>query len=276
MTTANLTRQIDEIVNFIKSKVTVTPTIGMILGTGLGNFVQNIQEQIIIPYTEIPHLPAATAPGHSGNLIFGRVGKHYIVAMQGRLHLYEGNTPQTASILVRAMKKLGLHTIVISCASGGLNKFFQAGDIMLITDHINLTGMSPLTGPNLDEFGPRFPVMFDIYDKELGNLAQKIALDNHIYLQSGVYAGYAGPHYCTRAELNYFTIIGGDAVGMSLVHEAIAAAHSGLRILALAAITDLALPYAEKHATEDEVIEAGKQITVKFNKLVTELLAQIQ
>jgi len=275
MAETGLMQKIDDIVGFIKGKVSKSPDIGMILGTGLGNFVQNIDNQIIIPYTEIPHLPAATAPGHSGNLIFGNVGNHYVVAMQGRLHLYEGNTPQTASILVRAMKKLGIHTIVISCASGGLNNLFQAGDIMLITDHINLTGMSPLTGPNLDEFGPRFPTMFDIYDKDLGKLAKQVALNNHIQLQSGVYVGYSGPHYCTRAELNYFTIAGGDAVGMSLVHEAIAAVHSGIKILALAAITDLALPYAERHATEDEVIEAGKQITVKFNKLVTELLTKI-
>lgn len=271
----NLAQKISAIVTFIQAKITTPPTIGLILGTGLGEFAQQIKDAICIPYTDIPYLPAATAPGHSGNLIFGWVGNHYVVAMQGRLHLYEGNTPQMSSILVRVMKTLGIATLIIACAAGGLNKTFQAGDIMLINDHINLTGLSPLTGPNLAEYGPRFPIMFDIYDQALGQLSHEIALEQHIHLQNGVYVGYCGPHYCTRAELNYFTLIGGDAVGMSLVHEAIAAAHCGIKILALAAITDLALPYAAHHASEVEVIAAGQQITAKFNSLINHLLLQI-
>lgn len=271
----SLAQQIDEVVTYLKSAAPFAPEIGVIMGTGLGGYAKNITIVKTIPYGEIPHLPYATAPGHSGNLIFGTVEGKKVVAMQGRLHMYEGNAPQTASILVRAMKKLGIHTIIISCASGGLNRLFKAGDIMLIDDHINLTGMSPLTGTNLDEFGPRFPVMFDIYDKKLGELAHKIALEQQIELRTGVYVGYSGPHYCTRAELKYFTQIGGDAVGMSVVHEVITAAHAGIRILGLAAITDMALPYAEAHATEDEVIESGKLISVRFEKLTTELIARM-
>lgn len=273
--TVTLSQQINDVVSFLETVAPFSPEIGIIMGTGLGGYAKNIAIEKTVPYGDIPHLPHATAPGHSGNLIFGTVGGKKVVAMQGRLHMYEGNTPQTASILVRAMKKLGIHTIIISCASGGLNRLFKAGDIMLIDDHINLTGMSPLTGENLDEFGPRFPVMFDIYDKELGKLAHEIALENKIELRTGVYAGYSGPHYCTRAELSYFTQIGGDAVGMSVVHEVITAAHAGIRVLGLAAITDMALPYAEKHATEEEVIESGKLISVRFEKLTTELITRM-
>lgn len=273
--TITLSQKINDVVSFLKTVAPFSPEIGIIMGTGLGGYAKNIAIEKTVPYGEIPHLPHATAPGHSGNLIFGTVGGKKVVAMQGRLHMYEGNTPQTASILVRAMKKLGIHTIIISCASGGLNRLFKAGDIMLIDDHINLTGMSPLTGENLDEFGPRFPVMFDIYDKKLGELAHQIALENKIELRTGVYAGYSGPHYCTRAELSYFTQIGGDAVGMSVVHEVITAVHAGIRVLGLAAITDMALPYAEKHATEEEVIESGKLISVRFEKLTTELITRM-
>lgn len=271
----SLSKQIEDVVAFLKSKTTIIPEIGLIMGTGLGGYSDKIETEVVIPYGEIPHIPHATAPGHSGNLIFGTVAGKQIVAMQGRLHLYEGNTPQTATILVRAMKQLGIKIIIISCASGGLNKYFKAGDVMLIDDHINLTGMSPLTGQNLDEFGPRFPVMFDIYDKQLGELAQKIALEQHLELRTGVYAGYSGPQYCTRAELNYFTRIGGDSVGMSVIHEAIAAAHAGLRIVGFAAITDMALPYLTHHATEEEVIEAGKLISARFEKLFTALIERI-
>lgn len=270
-----LSQKINEIVKFIQTKITQAPDLGIILGSGLGEFANEIQNPIIIPYSTIPHLPNATAPGHAGNLIFGTIGNKYIMTLQGRLHGYEGNTPQTATLLVRAMQKLGATSIIISCAAGGLNSRFNVGDIMLIDDHINLTGITPLTGPNLNEFGTRFPVMFDIYDKDLANLAHKIALEHKSYLQYGVYVGVSGPQYSTRAELKYFIDIGGSAIGMSVVYEAIVAAHSGLRIIGLAAITDLSLPYAKRHVTEQEVIDSAKLIEVRFKNLVIELINRI-
>lgn len=273
-----LNQKINDIHQFIATKLSpnkFTPSVGIILGSGLGEFAAEINEALVIPYAEIPHLPDATAPGHSGNLIFGKVGDKNIVAMQGRLHLYEGNSPQMATILIRVMKLLGVKTLLISCAAGGLNREFNAGELMLISDHINLTGQSPLTGTNLVEFGPRFPGMFDIYDKQSANLAQQIALKQQTKLHSGVYVGYAGPQYCTRAELNYFAIIGGDAVGMSVVSETITASHCGLKIIGIAAITDMALPYAEHHADEQQVIKMGQKIGAKFKLLVTELIKLI-
>lgn len=270
-----LSSKINDIIKFLKSKTTLIPEIGIIMGTGLGGYANKIAIETEISYGDIPHLPHATAPGHSGRLLFGTVSGKKVVAMQGRLHAYEGNSPQTISMLIRAMKKLGIHTLLISCAAGGLNYRFKAGDIMLIEDHINMTGASPLTGQNLNEFGPRFPVMFDIYDKKLANQLVNVAMEKQIPLQRGIYTGYSGPHYCTRAEVNMFIKVGGDAVGMSVVHEAITAAHAGIKIVALAAITDLAHPYVYEHASEDEVIESGKIITTKFEQLVSEFLKTI-
>lgn len=272
---SSLAQKISEIVEFIQTKITYQPQIGVILGSGLGEFVNVIKDKIIISYAEIPHLPPATAPSHAGNLIFGRIADKNVMVMQGRLHGYEGNTPQTNVLLVWAMKKLGVSSVVISCAAGGLNHKFNPGDIMVIDDQINLTGNTPLTGPNLDEFGLRFPIMFDIYDKSLACLAHEIASKHKVYLQRGVYVGVSGPQYSTRAELKYFIDIGGGAIGMSVVHEAIAAAHSGLRILGLAAITDLSLPYAVSHITEQEVIDNAQLIEIKFRDIVTDLIAEI-
>lgn len=277
MLSANaLNQQIDDIVEFITSKVDIKPQIGLILGSGLGAVADSIngEAQTKIPYSDIPHIPVSTAPGHAGNLIIGKLGGKNVIAMQGRLHLYEGNTPQAATILVRAMKRLGVETLIITAAAGGLNHNFSAGEIMLITDHINFTGQSPLTGQNLSNFGPRFCNMFDIYTKELQILARQIALKNHLQLFQGVYASIAGPQYGTRSELQMLINHNCDAIGMSVVPEAIVAAHSSMKILGLAGITDMALPHATHHATEEEVVIAGKKLADKMKLLISEILHQ--
>jgi purine-nucleoside phosphorylase len=271
MSAQTLNKQIDDIVNFINSKTKIKLHIGLILGSGLGNIADGIEIDVAIPYSEIPHIPASTAPGHAGRLIIGKLDGKNFITMQGRLHLYEGHTPQTATLLVRAMKKLGVNTLFITAAAGGLNYHFHTGEIMLITDHINFSGHTPLLGANLDDFGPRFCNMFDIYTENLQKVARKAAIDNRIQLCQGVYAGILGPQYATRAELQFLLQNNCDAIGMSVVQEAIVAAHSGMQILGLAAITDMALPYATHHASELEVVEQAKLVSDKVKTLITEV-----
>ncbi len=271
----NLEQKINDIVVYIKELVKETPKIGLILGSGLGELANELEHSTIIPYKNIPHIPISTAPGHSGNLIVGKQAGKTLIAMQGRLHLYEGYSPQLATILIRAMKILGIETLILTCAAGGLNKNFNAGDIMLINDHINFSGTNPLVGQNLDSFGPRFPGMFDIYTPKLQQLALEIAAKNTIDLKQGIYAGILGPTFATRAELQFLINNNCDAIGMSIVQEAVIAAHSQIQILGLAAITDMALPDSNHHATHDEVMKSGRQIGIKFKKLINEILKNI-
>ncbi len=276
MNNANtLNQQITDIVNHISSRITHKPQFGMILGSGLGELVNDIEDKIVIPYKDIPHLPVSTAPGHAGNLVLGKLGGKDFMIMQGRLHIYEGYSSQIATVLVRAMKLIGVGTLFITCAAGGLNNSFNAGDIMLINDHFNFSGTNPLIGENLNNFGVRFPGMFDIYTPELRDLALSVATHNHIRLCSGVYAAILGPAYATRFELQFLINNHCDAIGMSVVHEATIAAHCGMKILGLAAITDMALPYATHHATEQEVINSGKQSQAKFKTLILEILKKL-
>lgn len=276
MYTANqVNEQISDIVKFLTARIKDKPEFGMILGSGLGELTDDVTDKITIPYSEIPHLPQSTAPGHAGNLIFGKLGGRQFIMMQGRLHVYEGHLPVSATLLVRAMKLLGVHTLFITCAAGGLNNTFKIGDIMLIEDHINFSGTNPLLGENLNNFGPRFLGLFDIYTPELREVALNVAESSNIRLCQGVYAAILGPIYSTRAELQMFINNHCDAVGMSLIHESIIAAHSGMKILGLAAITDLALPYAKHHATEQEVIDAGKRTQSKFKKLLLAIITKL-
>lgn len=275
-TSANdLNHKVNDILDFIRSKITVKCELGMILGSGLGELVNQIEDAVTISYKDIPHLPSSTAPGHSGNLIFGKIQGKSVVVMQGRLHVYEGYSPIEATLLVRVMKLLGVKDLIITCAAGGLNDLFTAGDIMLITDHVNFSGTNPLVGENLDNFGPRFIGMFDIYTKKLQTLATQEALDLKIKLCSGVYAAILGPMYATRSELQLYIDSNCDAIGMSVVHEAIIAAHAGINILGLAAITDMALPYSNHHATGEEVIESGKKIQGNMIKLLNNIIHKI-
>jgi len=270
-----LNQKIDDIVEFILKKAKIQPQIGLVLGSGLGAIANDIEADLIIPYSEIPHIPESTAPGHSGNLVIGKLAGKNFIAMQGRLHLYEGYSPQTATLLIRVMKKLGVNTLFITAAAGGLNYHFHTGEIMLITDHINFSGHTPLLGENLSNFGPRFPVMFDIYTESLQKIAKRAAIDNRIQLCQGVYAGILGPQYATRAELNFLIQNKCDAIGMSVVQEAIIAAHCNMQILGLAAITDMALPYTLHHATELEVVEQANLAKERVRTLITEVAKAI-
>ncbi len=265
--------RLNETVSYLQKRVGTRPAVGMILGSGLGELAQDVEDATVIPYGDIPNFTVSTAPGHAGNLVFGRLSGQDVMLMQGRLHTYEGYSQQQVTFPVRAMKAMGCGTLVVTCASGGLNKAFKGGDIMLISDHINLTGSNPLIGPNDPDVGPRFPVMFDAYRPELRALALQAASSQGIRLQEGVYAGIQGPVFFTRAELRYLQIIGADALGMSTVPETIVAVHSGMKVLGLALISDLALPDATHHATEQDVLDTVYKTAKVFRGLVKEILA---
>ncbi len=269
---AELREHLHETVTALGQRVSVRPSVGLILGSGLGDLAQDAQNATSIPYAEIPHFPVSTAPGHAGNLVFGRLGGQEVVLMQGRFHTYEGYTQPQVTYPVRVMKELGCQTMVVTCASGGLNPEFKAGDLMLITDHLNMTGSNPLIGPNDPEMGPRFPVMFDAYRPELRAIARRTAAAQGVLLKEGVYAGITGPAFFTRAELRFLQIIGADALGMSTVPEVIVAVHAGLKVLGLALVTDMALPDAAHHATEQDVLDTAARSAKIFRNLVKGIL----
>jgi purine-nucleoside phosphorylase len=266
--------RIKETVDFIKERITEKPYAGIILGTGLGGLVDQIDINTSVPYAEIPNFPVSTVEGHAGKLIFGRLGGKEIVAMQGRFHFYEGYPMEVVTFPVRVLKLLGIELLILSNASGGLNPTFEVGDIMLITDHINLMGANPLQGPNID-LGPRFPDMSEPYNFELIEKAKTLALKNHIKVKEGVYISSSGPTYETPAEYNYFRLIGGDAVGMSTVPEVIVARHMGLTCFAVSVITDLGVKGKIMKITHREVIEAANAAEPKVALIVSELLKSI-
>jgi len=267
--------KIKEATDFIKSKINIVPEYALILGSGLGDLANEVENKVVIPYAEIPNFPKSTAPGHAGNFVFGTLSGKPVAIMQGRFHLYEGYSPREVALPVRVMKSLGVKVLIATCATGGLNRNFKAGDIMLISDHINLTSLNPLTGPNDPEMGDRFPVMFGAYDTELRELAKNIALKDGVYLQSGVYAGITGPAFTTRSELRYLITLGADSVGMSVVQEVIAARHSDIKVLGIGTITDMALPDSPYHAGEEEILETANKVGPIFKKLIKSVLAEI-
>ena len=231
--------QINRTAEYIKSRISDIPQIAIILGTGLGALVDHIEDKQFIPYTDIPNFPVSTVEGHSGNLIFGNLGSKRVMAMQGRFHYYEGYDMKQVTFPIRVMKALGIQTLFVSNAAGGMNPTFKIGDIMLITDHINLFPEHPLRGKNYNELGDRFPDMSEAYSRELIKTAQDIAEEKNIRIVLGVYVGTQGPTFETPAEYRYFHRIGGDAVGMSTVPEVIVARHSGMSVFAVSVITDL-------------------------------------
>lgn len=231
--------KIKETADYIRAKVSEMPDTAIILGTGLGALVDHIDDKKYIPYSEIPNFPVSTVEGHSGNLIFGRLGNKPVMAMQGRFHYYEGYDMKEVTFPVRVMKELGIETLFVSNAAGGMNKEFRVGDIMFITDHINLFPENPLRGKNDNRLGPRFPAMTEAYSHRLIKLADEIAAEKQIRVMHGVYVGTPGPTFETPAEYEYFRVIGGDAVGMSTVPEVIVANHAGMRVFGLSVITDL-------------------------------------
>ncbi len=262
-------------VDFIQQRCGLSPEVGIILGTGLGGLVNEIETTHVIPYTEIPNFPVSTVKGHQGQLIFGKLGGKSVVAMQGRFHYYEGYTMQELTFPVRVMKYLGIKLLVVSNASGGMNPTFSVGDIMLITDHINLMPSNPLIGKNHDELGTRFPDMHDAYDKNILVKAREIAAANNIKVQNGVYAAVSGPCFETPAEYKYIRTVGADCVGMSTVPEVIVARHMGVPVFALSVITDLGVDGRVCEVSHEEVIKAANESEPKMTLILKELLKQL-
>lgn len=267
--------KIQETADFIKSKVADIPKTGIILGTGLGNLVTQITDKLEIPYETIPNFPVSTVEGHSGKLIFGFLGDVKVLAMQGRFHYYEGYDMKQVTFPVRVMKALGIENLLVSNASGGMSPDFEIGDLMIITDHINLFPEHPLRGKNYKELGVRFPDMSDAYDKELIAKAKAIAKRNNIKTVEGVYVGTSGPTFETPAEYRYFRACGGDAVGMSTVPEVIVANHAGIRVFGISIITDLGVPGKIVEVSHEEVQEIGNKVQPLMTQIMKELVAEV-
>lgn len=267
--------KINEAVTYIKSRYSEKPQAGIVLGSGLGSFTREIKAEKEIAYSDIPHFPISTVEGHSGKLIFGELSGKKVVAMAGRFHYYEGYSPEEVVFPIRVMKYLGIETLLISNAAGGMNTAFKVGDLMLIKDHVSLFTVNPLLGKNIDELGPRFPDMSEPYKKDLINKAKKIAGSKNIELKEGVYCGVTGPTFETRAEYKLLNIIGGDAVGMSTVQEVVAAVHMGLPVFAMSVITDIGIREEENEITHAEVLQAAKDAEPKLTYIFKELIAQL-
>jgi purine-nucleoside phosphorylase len=268
-------KQLQETTAFIQSLYPKKPAIGVVLGSGLGNFAEGIDIEKEIDYNDIPHFPVSTVEGHQGKLIFGSIGGKNIVAMAGRFHFYEGYTPAEVVFPIRVMKWLGVETLLVSNAAGGVDPSFRVGDLMIITDHISLAAVNPLLGKNFDELGPRFPDMSEPYNKELIRLAGEISDDLGIPLRSGVYFGVTGPTFETRAEYQMIRILGGDAVGMSTVQEVITAVHMGMKVFALSVITDIGIRDEDNVITHEEVLQAANEAEPKFTSIFQRLIAVI-
>lgn len=260
--------KIRQTADFLRQRAGEMPKLAIILGTGLGNLVDHIDDKLYIPYSEIPNFPVSTVQGHSGNLIFGKMGGKRVMAMQGRFHYYEGYDMKTVTFPVRVFKALGVETLFVSNAAGGMNKEFKVSDVMIITDHINLFPENPLRGKNYEELGPRFPAMTEAYDKKLVALADSIGDELGLRLMHGVYVGTPGPTFETPAEYEYFRVIGGDAVGMSTVPEVIVARHAGMRVFGLSVITDLGGKDVTQVPTHEEVQEAAVKAQPTVEALV--------
>lgn len=268
-------QQIQATASYLKNKTQTKPRVGIILGTGLGNLSSEIVVETEIPYESIPNFPVSTVKGHSGKLIFGTIDNIEVVAMKGRFHFYEGYSMQEITFPVRVLKQLGVNQLIISNASGGVNKNFNIGDIMLITDHINLMPDNPLRGKNYDKLGPRFPDMSEPYSKNLNNSILAIAKKNNIKLQQGVYCALSGPTYETPAEYKMVKLIGADAVGMSTVPEVIVANHMELSCVALSVITDLGVEGKIVEISHEEVQEVAQKAEPKLTTIIKELIQQL-
>ncbi len=261
--------------DYIQTQTKVQPTIGIILGTGLGGLVNEINIIDEIPYENIPNFPVSTVKSHSGKLIFGELGGKQVVAMQGRFHFYEGYDMQEVTFPVRVMKFMGIEKLFLSNASGGVNPDYEVGEIMIIDDHINLFPAHPLIGKNIDELGPRFPDMSTAYDKKMVALAQEIAKENNIRVATGTYAGLTGPTLETPAEYKYVRVIGADTVGMSTVPEVIVARHMGIPCFAISIITDLGVEGKIEETSLEDVIEVANRQEPKMTIIMKELIARV-
>ena len=267
--------KIKETGRFLASKMKNQPQIGIILGSGLGGLVQHLEIEQEIPYTTIPNFPVSTVKGHHGSLILGKMNGVNVMVCSGRFHFYEGYTMQEVTFPVQVMKELGIKKLILSNAAGGMNPTFKIGDIMLIRDHINLFGTNPLIGPNNDEMGPRFLDMSEAYSKKMLTVAFACAKELNIHVQTGVYVGVTGPCFETPAEYRMFSILGGDAVGMSTVPETIVARHRGIEVFGLSVITDLGIVGLVEKVSHEEVLQAAKIAEPKMVRLVYEMLPKL-
>ena len=268
-------RQVDEAAAAIREETDARPRLGLILGTGLGKLAEQMETCARLSYDALPHFPVSTVESHDGRLLFGTLDGVEVVAMQGRFHLYEGYTPKQVTFPVRVLATLGVETLLISNAAGGMNPHFRRGDLMLITDHINLQGANPLTGPNVDAWGPRFPDMSEPYDRELRALAEAAALEEGLKLHQGVYVAVEGPNLETRAEYRFLRFIGADVVGMSTVPEVLVARHMGLRVLALSVITDECFPDALEPISIEDVMAAAAEAEPKLSRITRAVVRQL-
>lgn len=268
-------QMIRESADFLRANTEQLPKIAIILGSGLGDLVNYMDVKKEFDYKDIPNFPVSTVEGHSGKLIFGNLGGKYVMAMQGRFHYYEGYGMKQVTFPVRVMKELGVETLFVSNAAGGMNKEFKVGDVMVITDHINLFPESPLRGKNYDELGTRFPAMTEAYSHRLVELADAIAAEDDIRLMHGVYVGVTGPAFETPAEYEYFRIIGGDAVGMSTVPEVIVANHAGMEVFGVSVITDLGGKDITEVPTHEEVQKAATNAQPVMTRIITEMISRL-
>ncbi|MBC7264501.1 MAG: purine-nucleoside phosphorylase [Chloroflexi bacterium] len=265
-----------EATDFLRARITYHPTVGIILGSGLAGLAEEVQDPDIIPYHQIPHFPVATVEGHPGDLVIGKLEEKEVLVMRGRAHFYEGYSMQQTTFPIRVMHFLGVKTLIVTNAAGGLNYRFNAGDLMLITDHINLIGMAglnPLRGPNDPQLGPRFPDMSQAYDPELQRLAVEVAKSKGIVLHQGIYIMLGGPSFETPADIRFLRLIGADAVGMSTVNEVTVARHMGMCVLGISGISNVINGGGK--LTHEEVLEAGKQLAIRLSALIRGVLQRL-
>lgn len=263
-----LQEQIRSAADYILRTVSQRPQVGLVLGSGLGDFADTLEDAVKIPFSQIPNFPQPTVPGHSGNLVFGRKMGVNVVALQGRIHYYEGLPQQITTLPIRVLAAIGVKTLVLTNACGGVNLGFHPGDLMLISDHINFSGANPLIGPNLDAFGPRFPDCSDLYTRTLRQAIREKAAAAGIPTQEGVYAMYSGPNYETPAEIRMFRTLGADAVGMSTVPEALVAGHCGMQVVGISCITNMAAGVLPQKLSHAEVVETAARVHDTFQKLL--------
>jgi purine-nucleoside phosphorylase len=266
-------KQFEETAKFLKKQYKHEPQVGIVLGSGLGSFISEIKVEKEIAYEDIPHFPVSTVAGHKGKLVFGKLGDKTVVVMSGRFHFYEGYESHDVVFPIRVMKLLGIETLLLSNAAGGVNPSFRVGDIMIIRDHVSFFTPNPLIGKNVDEFGPRFPDMSKPYEKHLIEKAKDIAAKNNFDIKEGVYFAVTGPTFETKAEYKVIYIMGGDAVGMSTVQECIIANHMGLPVFAASVITDIGLREEDNIITHEEVLEAARMAEPKLAAIFKELVA---
>ncbi len=268
-------KAIKESVDFIKSKLNYEPEIGIILGSGLGDMADTVEERIVIKYSEVPNLPVSTVHGHAGQFVIGKLGNKKVIMMQGRFHYYEGHSMASLALPIHIMKYIGVKSLIVTNACGGVNTSFEPGDLMLITDHINFTSSNPLMGKNEEEIGPRFPDMSTAYDREYLKLAKQVGAELNMKLKEGVYMMFTGPVYETPAEVRFARIVGADAVGMSTVPEVITANHCGLRVLGISCITNMAAGILDQPLNHEEVIETSAKVKTNFIALVNGIIEKM-